>query len=273
VKEEKTLFSSIKVDLSPISFGEDYDHLPIVKVTSVLPSGGFSYPKGYKIFYRPFVFGEISRLSQTKVDFPELARIVLQGIKTSFPIEMLTFYDFSYLTLLRKLSSIEGSSIKASIPCSNSECRQMNTYEVEVKAGGDIDFWEIRYKDLPIYVDMKFDKDHEETYVFSPLTLERYLCLYEMGMEKDRLAFLAAQCVSHSFEEMLHNINVMCGDEETVLKEIDDLFIQGVKPIPVKCAYCGKVFMLRLESGGALIRPFRRPEDVAKSRIKFGSKS
>ena len=270
LEKVKPLFENINVDLSPISFGVDYDHLPIIRVTSILPSGGYSYPEGYSIYYRPFVFGEIGKLSEVEPGFPELARIVLSGIRTSFPINMLTFYDFTYLALLRKISSVEGSAVKATIGCTYENCDQLNTYKIDVKAGGDIQFWDIKYKNLPLLVDMKFDKGCEETYKFSPLTLERYIKLYEMGLHKDRFSIIAAQCISHPFEEMLHNIKISCGDETTVLKEIDDIFIQGVKPIPVKCSACNRILYLRLESGGALIRPFRGSEDIVKSRIRFG---
>jgi len=270
IKERKLGIDTSGIDITPISFGENFDHIPIIDVVSVLPSGGFSYPKNYWIKYRPFVFGEISKISNDKMSFTDIARIVLSGIKTSFPIEELTFYDFTFISLLRKLSSLRDSQVRVTHACSR--CKKLNTYIINVSSGedSDLNFWEIKYNNLPIKVDLKFDNNEYKEYEFSPLTISQYFYLCNIGMEKDICAMIAAQCTNESFEVMYDNVCKAVGEEETLLREIDDILTHGLKPIASQCDACGAVTMLRVDSNKVILRPFRRPNEVIKDRIRFG---
>ena len=258
------------VDITPVSFGAEYDHLPIVDVASVLPSGGFSYPQNYDIKYRPYVFGEINKISEDKMPFKDIVKIALSGIYTSFPAKDLTFYDFTFLALLRKLSSLKDSKVKVTHKCSN--CKKLNTYVINVSSdeNTDLNFWEIKYTDLPITVQLGFGEETLSEYTFMPLTINNYLFLANNGLEKNMSATLAAQCTSHGFDEMFRKINVVTGEDETLLREVDDLLTHGLKPIASKCDSCGVITMLRIDSNKVILRPFRRSSEVVKDRIRFG---
>ena len=182
----------------------------------------------------------------------------------------LTFFDFTFVSLLRKLSSLRDSKVKTTHRCA--KCKEPNTYIINISGGPDTDinFWNIKYSALPIKVDLCFGEDEYAEYEFMPITVSQYLLLYNSGLHEDPAAMLAAQCVNAPFEIMMKKINTVNGEEETLLREVDDLLTHGIKPIPSKCAACGAVTMLRIDSSGVIFRPFRRPDQVVKDRIRFG---
>lgn len=245
--------------------------LPVIDLNTPTPSKGVSYPKGFKIAYRPYVFGEVKKVSGSKTSFEELARTILAGIKTSFPIGDLTFYDFLYLALLRKLSTIGDSTIIATHICPNKKCQVSNSYEVQVGPKNcEIDFWDVTYNELPIEADLKLGDDVEATYQFYPLTIRQYLELEMANLHKDPVARLAAQCRNVPFDTARTKMYRTYGEESHVLTQIEELLFHGVKPINVACPSCGAINLLQLDGGGIVIRPFRSPETVANDRIRFG---
>lgn len=260
----------VPIDLSPISFGKEYDNLPIINVSSVLPSGGMTYPSNYEIKYRPLTFGEINKISQVDPSQKDLARVLLAGMHFNFPTSLLTYYDFRYIALLRKLSSLGENWIRVTVECGNKKCRHLNTFKINAGPNGNIEFWEVQYPSLPITVSLKFQGDNSEEYRFNPLTLENFLRLVDFNLDKDQSATLAASCISHPFEETYKKINVACCEDDDILREVDDLLVGGIKPIPGKCEKCGKTISIRIDSGDAIIRPFRSDENFIKDRIRFG---
>lgn len=258
------------IDLSSISFGDNFNHIPIIDVVSALPSGGLSYPENYWIKYRPYVFGEITKISNDKMSFIDMAKVALDGIRTSFPIGDLTFYDFTFIALLRKLSSLRDSKVRVTHACSR--CKKLNTYVINVSSSEDTDlnFWEIKYSNLPIRVDLKFDDKEYKEYSFMPMTISQYFYLCENGLEKDVCSVIASQCVNENFEEMCIKVSSATGEDETLLREIDDILTHGLKPIASECQECGAITMLRIDSNKVILRPFRRPDEVIKNRVRFG---
>jgi hypothetical protein len=266
--EVKESLISDDIDISPISFGKEFDSLPIIKVTSELPSGGISYPKNYSIYYRPFVFGEVNRVSMKESPPQDIIRVVLSGLKTSFPLENITFYDFTFLGLLRKLSSLGDTRARATHACK--KCGHSNTYVVNVGVGPDsnMDFWKVKYESLPIIAELKFNNGSHKEYEFMPLTIKQYVTLCDAGLQKDLEATLAIQC-SGDFDENYYNIKAAYGEDEVILRQIDELLTHGIKPIPSKCASCEYINFLRLDSSEVLFRPFRGSDEVIKNRIRF----
>lgn len=258
---------------SPEFVDEDSKDLPIIELTSPVPSKGLSYPKGHKISYRPYVFGELKKVSGSRTTFEELARIILAGIKTSFPIGDLTFYDFLYLALLRKLSTIGDTTIIATHTCPNKKCQVSNSYEIQVGPKNcEIDFWNVDYDELPVSVDLKLGDPEESTYEFYPLTILNYLKLERMNLHKDPTAKLAMQCGNASFEVIRPKLYRAYGEESIVLTQVEEILNHGVKPINVSCPACKAVNLLQLDGGNVVIRPFRSDEEVIATRIRFGKK-
>lgn len=278
-KQEKQTPSIIREELpaikedvfSPDFVDPDAHDLPLIELASPMPSKGISYPIGSKISYRPYVFGEIKKVSGSKTTFMELAKIILTGIKTSFPIGDLTFYDFLYLALLRKLSTIGDTTIIATHVCPNKKCQSSNSYEVKVGPKVcEIEFWDVDYPELPISVDLKLGEEEPTTYEFSPLTILQYLELERRNLHKDPVSKLAMQCKNVDFNTVRSRLYRAYGEESDVLAQIEDLLFHGVKPINVSCPNCGAINLLQLDGGGIIIRPFRTREEVAHDRIRFG---
>jgi len=248
--------------------------LPTIELTDPLPSKGLSYPEGHKVSYRPYVFGEVKKVSGSRTTFEELARTILEGIQTTFPIGDLTFYDFLYVSLLRKLSTIGDSTIIATHVCPNRACQVSNSYEISVGPEKcEVDFWDVDYDDLPVSVDLKLGDEGYTTYEFMPLTILDYLRLERMNLHKDSVAKLAMQCVNFPFEEVRPKLYRAYGEESQILTQLEDILHHGVKPINVKCPSCGSINLLQLDGGNVVIRPFRTDEEVASDRIRFGKKS
>ena len=73
------------------------------------------YPKGVKISYRPFTFGEIKQYSQSVFDPSSKFKWLLQGIEVEgMNKEDLTVCDFTYITLLRNLNTFSEVNKKTS---------------------------------------------------------------------------------------------------------------------------------------------------------------
>jgi phage FluMu protein Com len=273
VIEKKPLdLKDINVDLNPVSFGDKYDSLPIIKVNSILPSGGYNYPEGYSISYRPLVFSELNKISSYDIGFDDMVKIILSGIHTSFNKEDLTFFDFTFLALLRKIATLGDSKVKVVIRCP--KCDQKNTFTINVSSDEkttSIRFWDVKYDDLPIKAQLSFGEEEGKWYEFNPLTIKQYLVLSSLGLNKDRSAVLAAQS-NENFEEMYKKIEFSYGDDDLILREIDDLLTHGIKPIPGKCDNCNTVSLIKIDDSKVILRPFRKPKDITKDRIRFGSK-
>lgn len=254
---------------------DEYDDIPVVDIDKEgLPSHGLSYPDGYSISYRPYVFGEIKRVSGSQTGFLDLAKIVLRGLNTSFDVGDLTYYDFLNIALKRKLSTLGDSKVVVSMRCPHKDCGAENSYEIDVAPNKcDIEFWDLDYTDLPISVDMKLSGDVEfKTYEFSPLTIRGYLELERDGKSKDDIARLAKQCVNVPFEEAYHKFSRAQYDDMQLLDIIEEKLFHGIKPIEAVCANCGRNVLIRLEGGGVIIRPFRSLKTSLDDRIHYGKK-
>ena len=256
--------------LAPVDFGEDLGDLPVIEVTDKLPSGGLAYPENFKIHYRPYVFGEVEKVSASKISYGELSRIILAGIRTSFPVGDLTYYDFLYLALLRKLSTIGEDSVRATQDCP--QCGAPSTYEVHVGAqDSEVEFLPVRYKKLPLLADFQFaGDDAPRAYRFRPITIRQYLELERRGVHTDSLSKLAIQCDTVPFAEARSKFFRAQGQDSQVLSLIKDALFHGVKPINVTCGGCGVQNRLHLDRGEVIIRPFRGDAETLDDRIRFG---
>lgn len=70
-----------------------------------LPSKFLPYPKGTKITYRPYLFGEVKKFNQGQQSTSQAWALIASGIKCSFDVNELTLSDLRYIGLLRKIST------------------------------------------------------------------------------------------------------------------------------------------------------------------------
>ena len=77
-----------------------------------LPSRKLQYPKGVRVYYRPYTLGELLKINQYNFDEVELYEFILDGIKvTGMEKEDLTYYDVVYLGWRRKTASMESAIV------------------------------------------------------------------------------------------------------------------------------------------------------------------
>jgi hypothetical protein len=239
--------------------------LPEVQIISDMPSGGIGYPEGYVIKYRPYTWGEIKKVSQSKIDSAESLNFVLKGIETSFPIEDLTFNDFLYVAFLRKVSTFGESKFSAEVKCD--ECG--NIFSVPFTTS-HLEFNELKAPELPVVAPLG---KHEME--FYPITIGGFQSLLRKNLGEDPIAILASSCADMEFDEVYSILENLPPFELEIIKDIDYYLNHGLKPLELKCSdpACGAPIELRLDSGEQLIKPFRGDSDDVKRRVRFGSKT
>jgi len=235
-----------------------------------LPSKGLAYPEGAKIRYRTFLAWEVRQASSDEdVDLPRILRDIAMGIETTgFPKENITFYDFLFINLCRKLQTIRQSTVYATYPCSPEDggCGHVNDFTVDVSAESpELEFFDLEFDSLPLEVDFSFG-----THKFTPLTVGQYLQLEESGLENDDFANLAIQCTTLPFEEAWETFRFCADDDMYLLFTVEHLLHHGLKPLTRTCQNCSRELRFRLESGTVLIRPFRGPDVSLAGRIRSG---
>jgi len=241
-------------------------NLPWVEIKE-LPSKFLAYPKGSKILYRPFTYGEIVELAQSKLSDEEFARkILLPGIETrGFDKLDLVFADFSFITLLRYISSFPSYEFRISNKC----------YKCEKSINKSIRAVEIEYKDLevpdlPIVANLSIGELH-----FMPLTLRNRIRLesdpdLDINNPKHVIASLIVNYNIHEAIKLLKLEDLLPEDVE-IINEIDQMLALDIKPVSVKCSNenCGAINKIKLSIGGTL-RPFRRHKKSVEDRVRFG---
>ena len=82
-----------------------------------VPSGGITYPEGWKISITPYSFGDVLNLTRAaETGIGALDKIV-SGIKCNFDKELLLPADILYLGIYRKLVSTKHSKIEFTVKC------------------------------------------------------------------------------------------------------------------------------------------------------------
>lgn len=279
---KKTLKKSIKED----SLESKKEHfLPTVNVdVTKLPSKGLAYPKDVKISYRPYSYGEVKKVSQSKLSEVEQWDFLLNGINVDgLDKEDLTLGDVLYMAIYRKLSTLGGSKIKAVHKCGG--CLEKSESIIELNSVSP-NF--MKAPKLPMKLNF-----NDGDYSFSSMTIRMYKAAYDLMLQKpdldEEFCLMSVQCTSHEFDEVYNRFyNLSTGDEVELLSEIDDYLGHGLKPVKVKCKNlvdnkdkksedgpdkkeCGFITDVELDGGQALLLPFREHEKSHGSRIRFGN--
>lgn len=243
------------------------DFIPEIRVsTKDLPSRGIPYPEGSWIIHRPYMFGEVKKISQSKLDNKASYGYILSGVTCSFDKNLLTMPDVLYIGLLRKLSTLGSTEIIARYQCD--QCGKPGQFIFKTDS---LDFEDLNVPKLPIVVDMSFGEVH-----FSPMTIKDYLMMADKGKDQDEVALYAVQAKNMNFDEAYTRIFNASPEDAQLLLEVDKLLYHSVKPITKTCANlvdekpCGKHVKIELDGGQALLLPFRRDQGTAKTKIRFG---
>lgn len=276
-----TTKAEIVENSSEPSVKEEKNYLPTINVND-LPSKFKPYPKGVEISYTPYTFGELKKFSQSKLSVKQRYEFILEGVTVSgMPKEKLTFSDFLFLALLRKLSSVGVGEISIKYPCNKCGFENSNNIKLDT-----LDFNDIEAPELPAYLTIN-GNDME----FSPLTVEDFFMLFKEGKDKDSVAITAVQCRSHQFRAAYDIIYKANPEDSDLLNELDKMFAHSLKSLKFKCqnkeapvtevldgveieklVHCDYENIVELEDPGLIIQPFRGDGGTAKNRIQFGSK-
>ncbi|MFA5071270.1 MAG: hypothetical protein WC511_02755 [Candidatus Pacearchaeota archaeon] len=262
--------------------GQNSQYLPLVNVED-LPSNFLPYPKGVEIAYCPYTYGELKKFAQSKLSVKQRYEFILEGIKVSgMPKEKLTYQDFLFIALLRKLSSVGVSDISIKYACL--KCGFENNSHVKLDT---LDFNYMNIPELPANIVVK---DQEMS--FTPLTIEDYFNLYKEGKDKDSVYIMAAQCRSHNLKaahEILYSANP---EDSELLNELDNMFFHGLKPLKFLCenkeakevevvdgveieknVHCDFTNLVELGDASLIVQPFRGDREPVKNRIQFGNRN
>jgi len=235
-----------------------------------LPSRGLAYPKGCEISYRPYTFGEIQKISQSKFNNKAKLSFVMQGIQCYFDKEEMTLADIAYVALLRKISTIGGHKVNVSFKCQ--KCHQACTEVLDFgTAQSKIEFHDLIATELPVIITFSNNKD----YSFKPLTFKKFAKIIEQNCEDDTIALISHQCVDADYKDVYKVIENATYEDQVLLEELDKLLEHNIKPVSIVCHNKPCNFENKVELAGvdALLLPFREHKKSPSSRIRFGSKA
>lgn len=230
-----------------------------------IPSGGKAYPKGTKIFYRPYNFGEIRYISDSKVPVSELLKVVLRGVRVEgMEVEELTQGDVHYIALLKKISSVGTSKIKVEYRCPH--CKKL---EQVIIGNSDIEFDEIGASELPIIAPLSIGEVE-----FYPLTFNQYLELVREGKDRDEMSVMSAMSrMNMPLEEKTKRLSELTSPSDIILlEEVDRLLYHMSKPLQLVCGSCKGKVEIPLEEGESILLPFHEEGESKRPELRFGKK-
>jgi hypothetical protein len=231
-----------------------------------LPSRQLPYGESGKVQISPYTMDEMVFLNTSKITIEDQIDFIANGIFCEGMESIdLTLPDFLYCSLARKLASLGTSGFRARYQCPNGECGHIN--ETIVEPGGKLDFTNLEVPALPI----KVDKIGALTDLrFMPITVRQYKELIQ-NKQDGAIAFLAKQCVSHTYEIAYATFRALSGVDLLKLKRVDQLLAHSLAPIEATCVKCGTSITVELDGWQAVILPFRRPEELDEDGITFGN--
>lgn len=240
--------------------------MPTFSVIDQLPSKCLSYPEGVQISYRPYSFGEAKKLSQSKFSVKEHIDFVLNGVQTQGLKSKydLTYSDFLYISLLRRISTVQTKTVSITFPCRY--CETPNTYQINIS---DLEFQDVEIPKLPMIVNIK-GKDLR----FSFFTIGNYIEAQKRNVLKDDMALLAYSVKNLQFKEAYSIITdeSLSFEDGSVLDVVEAKLFHGLKTKEFVCQKgdCGQTSKVNLEILNMVISPFRDDEDTYRDRIRYG---
>ena len=262
-----------------------------------LPSRFIPYPKGTKIFAKPYTYGAALNIEMVGRSNVNTMREILSGIKVEgLQKNLLTPQDILFLGVYRNLMSSKHDKIEINSICP--KCLRENKtiktlkaikfeaiddfdsscYPIEVEFDNyimrfafltykDFDFCLTRYNGMTIYqqalqvVKYKDKKTGEE--------FEKPEYNAKSGKKEDTARIEAY------LEKVRHILyNFVDEDAETLTEAVKLLENYGLKPIEVECEdeTCKHQYTINVDDDNVLIMPFRGAKVSVRDRIKLSKK-
>ena len=243
---------------------EDKSYLPEYREDD-LPSRGIQYPKGVRVYYRPYSLGELLKINQYNFDETELYQFIMEGIKVvGMEKEDLTYYDVSYLGWRRKAVSMEASIVDTYSFCPN--CDTKNSKSISLN---DLDFVDTDVKAMPIKTKIN-GKDLKFRYI----TIRDYMELIKEDKHLDAISIYAKSVVDVPFEEAYDIIYNATGNDLEKLSLIDIMLYHGLQRLKFTCQNkeCNQEYDVEITNSQEveILKPFRSKEDIISDEISFG---
>lgn len=273
--------------------------VPIVQVTD-LPSKFLPYKNlvpNPQIYYKPYLYGELKKLNQSKLSNKQLFEEVLKGIDCNFDKRKLTYPDFLVIGMNRRLSTLNTLNFYAMFTCP--VCGSQNKHKFDHES---IEFKDLDVPELPAIVNI-----NNMELEFTPLTIEDYFFLFDIGMADDQIAYLSVMCRTDvpltypekdsygnkygldyrrfmSVYQIIQNINN--SEDSDVLELLDDVFDHKLLPVIAKCTAkfevdnegeketktCDTPVNVNFDGGNVILMPFRESRKLIESRVQFGKR-
>jgi hypothetical protein len=224
-----------------------------------LPSKGLFYSNQFLVKVKPYTFGDIEYISQSDLPLRDIIKFILQGITTELEEpENLTFFDFLFLSLVRKLISFGAEKYKIEVSCSKCGKKLTKTFTLE-----DLEFKDIEvdsYKPLTIeYRGFRF--------ILDVLRVKRVLEVSSNKKELSPLEVLALHITSLSFNDAKEFLkNLIENDFKEFEQIVRKYFYHDLKPLVLRCS-CGHQIGIDLMTEVDLIKPFRESRESSAFKI------
>lgn len=236
---------------------------PIISLkVADLPSRGLAYPDA-RLTYSPYSYAEVADFNESVASEADKQKMISAGIEFSEGIEKMSYNDFMYVALLRRLSSFGTSTYKVQTRCPH--CSTMHTQTFTT-----VGFDDIQAEALPLILTLESGKELH----FNVLTVENFWALDKSG-ELDNSSAILARCVTNvEYEEAYDLISNSTGVDSGNLFLVDKYLYHGISKVPAECKAegCGKKFDIDLNNTKeSVIYPFRESSGSNPGRIRFGN--
>lgn len=243
------------------------EHMPMIQVTD-LPSKFLPYPDGTKVFYKPYTFGELEKISGSNLSFADLSKIIMAGIETvGITKGDLDYQDYLYIAVLRKLSTFSKTTFSASFKCPYCQEQVTASPELAMIEWGELD----GIPELPLSVSIGgADLD------FKSLTVDQAGELEMLGYTESDIHTLAAMVSNVEFDaayELLSNLTD--GDDIAVVTMIRKLLDFGSQSTTIVCpnSKCKSKVKVTVRGIARIAEPFRQSPETILNRILHGKTS
>ena len=249
----------LRPEPTPPSLKQDLTTIAVLD----LPSKMLPYPARSSIKFTPFTFGDIQNFNSSTLSDEDRIRFLLDGIYTTgFPRDNLTYQDFLFIAVLRKLSAFHQSKFTARFACD--ECGTANEQVADIS---EINFKDLEIPALPLVIDLE-DGTGRELHL-KPISIGAHLKLRNVETDRYLLAF-ANSVVNMPPEQALEILQKANGELIDVLEMADEMLGFGEQSLERRCTNCNHMNEFSLGDISNLIAPFHREKDAVKSRIRFG---
>ena len=262
-----------------------------------LPSRFIPYPKGTKVFAKPYTYGAALNIEMVGKSNIDTLREILSGIKVDgLQKNLLTPQDIIFLGVYRNLMSSKHDKIEINSICpkclkENKTIKTLKSikfetiedfdescYPIEVDFDNytmwfgfltykDFDFCLTRYKGMTIYQQalqvLKYKNKSTEELIEKPVYNAK-------SGKKEDIARIEAY-----LEDVRHILYNLVDEDADALTEVIKLLENyGLKPIEIECEdeTCKHQYTINVDDDNVLILPFRSSKVSARDRIKLSRK-